>query len=132
MRYLIDTSVCIDVMQRSSKARARLAKLQREACCISSVVKAELMVGVHKSRYSSRQAEILEAFLDGLTILPFEEAAADIYGALRARLEKAGIIIGANDMLIAAHTMSEKLTLITSDEHFARIARLKVNVWTKA
>lgn len=131
MKYLIDTSVCIDVMQGKAKARSELSKLKREACCISSIVKAELMVGVHKSRYSSRQKQILEAFLEGLEVLPFDEAAADLYGDLRAKLESAGTAVGGNDMLIAAHAISAKLTLLTSDKHSERIDRLKVKVWAK-
>lgn len=95
------------------------------------MVKAELMVGVHKSRYSSRQAVILETFLEGLAVLPFDESAADTYGILRAELEGSGEVIGANDLLIAAHAMSAKLTLVTSDGHFKRVKRLKVKVWAK-
>jgi len=83
------------------------------------VVKAELMVGVHKAKYSSRQSEILEIFLDGLTVLPFDEPAADAYGSLRAKLESAGTRIGARAMLIAAHAISSKLTLVTSDERLS-------------
>jgi len=131
MKYLIDTSVCIDVMQRRGQARAKLAKLRREQCCISSVVKAELMVGVHKADDPQCQAKILEAFLAGLTVLPFNETAADAYGKLRAALEAGGAVIGANDMLIAAHALSAKLTLLTSDGHFERVEKLKLKLWKK-
>lgn len=131
MKYLIDTSVCIDVMKRSTKSRARLAKRSRRACCISSVVKGELMVGVHKAQYLARQARILETFLEGLQVVAFDEGAADRYGMLRAKLEASGKAIGANDMLIAAHAMSRKLTLITSDGHFKRVEGLKLELWEK-
>ncbi len=118
-------------MKGGAGARAKLAEHPRSACCVSTVVKAELMVGVHKSNDPHRHAEILRVFLNGLQVLPFEERAADIYGPLRAGLEAKGEVIGANDMLIAAHTMSENLTLLTSDAHFARIENLSVEVWKK-
>jgi len=129
MKYLIDTSVCIDALRRRGQARAKLARLRREQCCISSVVKAELMVGVHKADDPQRQAGILEAFLAGLTVIPFDEAAADAYGKLRAGLE--GGVIGANDMLIAAQALSAKLTLLTSDGQFERVEKLKFKLWKK-
>ncbi len=89
------------------------------------------MVGVHKAADPNRQAKILEAFLKGLIVLPFDEGAANIYGNLRAQLEAKGNVIGANDMLIAAHTISAALTLLTSDTHFARVEDLSHEIWKK-
>jgi tRNA(fMet)-specific endonuclease VapC len=40
-----------------------------------------------------------------ISILPFDELAAQQYGIIRADLEKRGLIIGSNDLLIAAHAL---------------------------
>jgi predicted nucleic acid-binding protein len=52
-------------------------------------VAAELAFGVAKSG-SARNRQALEMFLAPLTILPFDDAAAWVYGDLRAELERRG------------------------------------------
>ncbi len=52
------------------------------------------------------------------------------YAKLRTSLEKAGTPIGPNDMLIAAHALSLRLTLVTANEReFSRVDGLKVENW---
>ena len=52
-------------------------------------------------------------FLSGITILPFDSAAALKYGSIRFDLKSNRQIIGANDMLIAAHARTPGLILVT-------------------
>lgn len=40
---------------------------------------------------------------------------AEIYGVIRARLERAGQMIGPYDMQIAAQAISRRLTLVTNN-----------------
>jgi len=52
------------------------------------------------------------------------------YGRLRTDLERRGQIIGANDMLIAAHALALDATLVTDNvREFERISRLKIENW---
>ena len=42
-------------------------------------------------------------------------------------------MIGANDLLIAAHARSQELTVVTNNtEHFRRVPALSVENWTLA
>ena len=51
---------------------------------------------------------------------------------LRLRLELAGTIIGANDLLIAAQAVAHGLTLVTDNEReFSRVAGLKWENWLR-
>ena len=61
------------------------------------------------------------------------EAPVDaIYGDLRADLERRGIGIGANDLWIAAHTLSLGLTLVTANQReFARVPGLTIENWLR-
>ncbi|MBU6298661.1 MAG: PIN domain-containing protein, partial [Alphaproteobacteria bacterium] len=64
--------------------------------------------------------------------VPFRAPADKIYAELRARLEKQGTPVGANDMLIAAHALALGATLVTDNEReFARIKSLKVENWLR-
>jgi tRNA(fMet)-specific endonuclease VapC len=52
------------------------------------------------------------------------------YGRLRAQLENAGQIIGANDTWIAAQALAEQAVLITGNtREFARIPALRLDNW---
>ncbi len=64
-------------------------------------------------------------------ILPLEyEAVNQHYAALRVFLERRGQVIGANDMLIAAHALSLDAVLVTDNvREFARIPDLKLENW---
>jgi len=65
-----------------------------------------------------------------LEILPFSGNAAVIFGEIRSMLEKKGQIIGAYDLLIAAHALSENLILVTNNvNEFSRIPGLPLQNW---
>jgi tRNA(fMet)-specific endonuclease VapC len=65
-----------------------------------------------------------------LTIVNWDEAAAEHYGDIRAGLEKDGRPLGAMDMMIAAHARSRGATLVSSDvRHLGRVAGLLVANW---
>jgi tRNA(fMet)-specific endonuclease VapC len=71
-----------------------------------------------------RQAA-LNILFDRLRILPWTREEALIYGDLRAKLERAGKILGNLDMLIAAHAISTNATLVTRDKAFAQVEDLR-------
>lgn len=54
--------------------------------------------------------------LAALDILPFDEPTDRRYGEIRQALEPMGTPIGANDLLIAAHTLAHGLILVTANE----------------
>ncbi len=97
---------------------------------ISTITVAELQYGVHKSARPTKNKEALEQFLLPLEIVEFDRAAANIYGEIRANLEKAGTPIGAMDMLIAAAAIANDLILVSNNiKEFTRIPELKLENW---
>ena len=62
--------------------------------------------------------------------LPFDDAAAEVYGRIRAALEAAGTLIGPYDLQIAAIALANDLTLITHNiREFGRVAGLRIEDW---
>lgn len=97
---------------------------------ISSITVSELQYGVSKSKQRENNQQRLNEFLFPMKILSFDENAAKYYGDIRYELERQGQIIGPLDLLIAAHAISEQLTLITNnDNEFKRIKSLSVENW---
>ena len=67
-----------------------------------------------------------------IPILSFDEGAVEIYGRIRADLERRGQIIGTNDLLIAATALAHNLTVVTRDiGEFGRVIGLRVEDWSK-
>jgi tRNA(fMet)-specific endonuclease VapC len=75
---------------------------------------------------------IVEEFVIRVAVHPWDSAAAQEYGQLRAALERAGNTLGNLDTMIAAHALARGSVLVTHDKAFARVKGLKIEDWTKA
>ena len=133
MRYLIDTNICIYIMnQRDQSLIQRFKKIPIGEICISSITLSELSYGVYKSSSLIKNKQRLQEFILPFHILFFNKKSAEIYGQIRSQPEKKGQTIGSFDMLIASHAMSEDLVLVTNnDKEFKRIKNLKIENWLK-
>ncbi len=93
----------------------------------------ELIYGAAR-RDSSGLTQRVRELVDGaLTVLPFDESAAEVYGSLRARLESKGQRLDEPDMRIASIALARDLTLVTGNvRHFGRVPELTVENWLEA
>jgi tRNA(fMet)-specific endonuclease VapC len=129
-KVLLDTDVCIAILNRDERVRAKLDQNRPSALRMSAVTLAELRFGVAKSKHAARAMTNLNVLLSKVGVLPFDEAATARYGELRALLEKRGTPIGPLDTLIAAHALSLSWTLATHNvREFRRVPGLRVDDW---
>ena len=130
MRYLLDTNIVSDLVRNpQGRVAQHIRKVGEAQVCTSIIVAAELRYGAAK-KGSPRLSAQLEAVLGVLAVLPFETPADAAYGLLRTRLEQAGTPIGANDLLIAAQTLSLGNTIVTDNEkEFTRVRSLRRENW---
>lgn len=128
--YLLDTNILSDLVRRpAGKVAQRIETVGEEQVCTSLVVAAELRYGAVK-KGSDRLNNQLETILSVLDILPLEHPADARYAELRTALERAGTIIGPNDMLIAAHTLALDLILVTANvREFRYVPDLRIENW---
>ncbi len=132
MRHLmLDTNICIHAIRRNApEVLRRLENTSPQEVAISCLVAAELWTGVMKSRERQRNEQALREFLNFVRVLDWPAEAALIYGEIRAALESKGRPIGAMDLLIAAHCVHERATLVTRNyDEFARVNGLKLEDW---
>ena len=61
-----------------------------------------------------------------IDVLPLSKDIVFKYADLRSQLEAAGTLIGANDLLIAAHALSLGATLVSADAEFLQVPGLQV------
>lgn len=127
---MLDTNICIYIINnRPAHVLERFQQYEMGDIAVSSITASELAFGVKKT-CSQRNEEALRLFLSPLAVLPFNEACVWHYASLRSELQAKGQVIGALDMLIAAHALSEKATLITNNvKEFERVPHLVVGNW---
>lgn len=132
-RYMLDTDTCSYIMKRSNEALlTRLRKTPVSEVCISVITKAELLYCVEVSPRRRHDQAALDAFLAFAEVLDLADEAASHYASIRAHLKTRGTMIGANDLLIAAHARSLGLILVTNNtREFARVPRLKIENWAQ-
>ena len=133
MKYLIDTNICIYIMNKRPPAVIKKFKrFELGEIGISTITVSELQYGVSKSDHRKKNADRLNEFLAPLEMLTYDQMAARVYGDIRFQLENLGQPIGPLDLLIAAHAISRDLVLISNNEgEFKRIKRLKVENWAR-
>lgn len=129
-RYLLDTNIVSDLVRHpSGTVTAHIAQLGAEQVCISIIVACEARFGAAKSG-SRRLAEQMERVLGQLETLPLETPVEEHYADIRNTLERTGMPIGPNALLIAAHARVLGLTLVTDNmREFSRVPGLGVENW---
>lgn len=129
---MLDTNICIHVIKNRPETVIRnFLKHEPSELCISSITYAELMHGVEKSQDAERNRVAITLFLSPLSVLEFDNYAAEEYGKVRTELERKGTPIGPMDTLIAAHARAEKMILVTNNtREFNRVEGLNVENWT--
>lgn len=139
MPFLLDTNVCIALINASSRGtaepvRARFAKAAAagEELWVSSIAVQELWYGVAKSVQIRANTQRLEKFLAGpVRLLEFTAEDARHAGEVRAALERPGRPIGAYDVLMAGQALHHRLTLVTANtREFGRVKELVWQDWS--
>lgn len=131
-RYLLDTNVISHIMQgRDNDLLNRLTTLAVGQVAMSSITLAELEYGLHRRGQPPRLRNALTQVLLRIDVLPWDEEAAVRYGELCNNLESKGINLSDFDMMIAAHAVSVKSTLVSRDKAFSQLSPecLSLEIW---
>jgi predicted nucleic acid-binding protein len=117
-----DSDVLIDALRGRDPAMARVASGLRAGILATTAVSVfELRAGARPGR----ERDTVDLLLGGLTILPFDEAAAVAAADVRRELEDGGQAIGMADYLIAGICIARSAVLVTRNRrHFERVSGL--------
>ena len=133
--YLLDTNACIQHLKgRSPLLEANMMSVGDASIVMCAVVAGELFFGASKSNHPAKAWAITERFVNRFRSYAFDDRAAKHYGVVRNELERTGMMIGSNDLLIASIALANALTLVTHNVgEFGRVKGLQVVDWqTKA
>lgn len=130
--YLLDANAISDISRRPHGPVAeRVRVTPPEQLCTSIIVAAEIRFGLERGVPASLAHQV-EQILGGVRIVPFEQPADQVYAELRADLYRRGLLIGANDLFIAAHALALDCTLVTDNmREFERVPGLRIENWRR-
>ena len=131
-RYLLDTNIVSYFVKGTNDGLVNRTEsgFKQQNIAISAVTRAELRFGIEMMDAKDKRRARITLLLNDLPTLPWGSAAADLFGQIKAQLQRQGKPIGELDTQIAAHALSEGLTLVTHNtRHFDRIAGLKLEDW---
>lgn len=131
MGLVVDTSALI-ALERSGRGAAELVgKLGEEAPVIPAIVYAELLVGVELAdsigRARRRRARI-EALVARCPVIEFGSAIAELWATMFATLSREGLMIPANDLVVAVTALYLDYGVLVGpkdEAHFRRVPGLR-------
>jgi tRNA(fMet)-specific endonuclease VapC len=127
---MLDTNTVSSFIKENPKVSKRISSLSMDKLCLSVISEGELLYGLAKKPNALNLHSIVREFLKRVDVLDWDSDVAEYYGSLRAQLERSGSLMGSLDMQIAAHAAQIGAVLVTNDQAFKRVHKLKVEDWT--
>ena len=130
--FCFDTDTLSAALRRNPSLAVirRLAVIPASCQFTTAITYGELLDGAAKRGSSSLADRVRGLLAHAITILPFDDAAAERYGSLRASLESEGKPLDEPDLRIAAIALSRSLILVTGNvRHFERVDGLEIQNW---
>jgi tRNA(fMet)-specific endonuclease VapC len=132
VRFLLDTNACIHFLNGTSdRLVQRILDAGPGKIATSSITLAELHFGAARSARAEANLERVEAFADELVSYLFDDDCAARFGGIKAQMFSAGRPTPDFDLAIAAVAMTNGLTVVTADRHFADVPGLASVDWMK-
>jgi tRNA(fMet)-specific endonuclease VapC len=129
MEYMLDTNTVSYFLRGEERVTERVVNTPVESLCISALTKAELFFGLARRPEATNLRRLVNEFLLRVEVLAWGSEVAEVYGRMRANLQKRGRQIKSHDMLIAAHALAVGVVLVTSDSEFHWIENLETTDW---
>jgi tRNA(fMet)-specific endonuclease VapC len=128
-RYMLDTDSVSFALRGQGRVAERILERRPSELCVSAITLAELRYGADLAG-SRKLHKLIDAFVSGVVVEPFDDQAAARFGEVAAALRRGGTPIGGFDTLIAAHALVTGATLVTANaKHFGRVAGLASESW---
>ena len=128
--YLLDTDTIIYSLKSNPTVKKNLEARIDVHMSLSVVTLMELYYGAYKSEKVASNLSKIKIIEKSFEIIPTEREVVDIFGMIKADLERSGTPLDDFDLIIAACALTHNLTLVSNNtRHFERIPGLKLDNW---
>jgi tRNA(fMet)-specific endonuclease VapC len=126
MSYLIDSDWIISFLNGRANAVELVGKLADDGIAVSIISCGEVLEGLRSAATTTQQVAQFTAFVEMVELLVPSLDTARRYAEIRADLRAQGLLIADNDLWIAATAIAKDYSLVTRDQHFSRVAGLRL------
>jgi tRNA(fMet)-specific endonuclease VapC len=130
--YCLDTNIWSYLLRQPNDLLiANLKSHPTSEICLTELIRAELLFGAKRSTKAKELTTKINELLSPFICLPFDSETSTHYAEIRFTLEKKGMPISPNDLIIAATARAAGATLVTNNiREFERVPNLRCEDWT--
>lgn len=129
--YLLDTDTIIYNLKGNDAITKNLQHHFQDPMKICVITLMELYFGAYKSEKVAGNLAKVRTIENSFDIISTGKECAEIFGMLKASLEKSGTPLDDFDLIIASCALSQNFVLVTNNiKHFSRIEGVKLTNWT--
>ena len=130
MRFLIDTNIIIYSLKKAGNVNNNFLKYKDDEMSLSVISYGELVFGAKKSSSVEKNLKTVENIKSIFPLVDVTPDVMDVFGELKAKIQKTGRIIDDMDLLIASTAIAENMILVTHNtKHFEKIPNLQIQDW---
>ena len=129
-RYMLDTNTVSQLLNKHPAVARRVVAVPITSLCLSAITQGELLFGLAKRPDAKTLHDAVRELLRRVDVLPWNAAAAEVYGPTRAATQREGRVLAPMDLLIGSHALSIDAVLVSNDRSFGQLPGLLVEDWT--
>jgi predicted nucleic acid-binding protein len=120
--FLVDSTVYIDFLRaRQDPVEALRPWLIHEEILCCGIIRCEVLRGIVNAKVHRRMRELFDA----LGVLDIDRSLWDETAQLAWTLDRRGVVLPLTDLIIAGCALRAGATVISSDQHFREIPRVR-------
>jgi tRNA(fMet)-specific endonuclease VapC len=127
---MLDTNTISQLIRVHPTVSRRVTTTPMASLRMSAITQGELLFGLAKRPEATRLHRAVRELLRRVDVLPWDSAAAECYGTIRAAMTRLGHVLAPLDLLIAAHALSVGAVLVTNDRAFGMVDALPIEDWS--
>jgi len=132
MNYLLDTDIIIYGLNKRSSVLSEFLNNKHIPKAISVITYGELYFGAKKSKKVEKNLATVFRIGEIFPILEVTRSIMEIFGELKANLQKRGESLADMDLLIGSTAIAMNYCLVTNNErHFSKIPGIQIENWSK-
>ena len=133
MSFLIDTNIIIYRLKNMGNVNENFLKHQNEQMSVSVVSYGEMVFGAKKSKAAEKNLQTVNEIKNLFPLIDITPDVMDVFGEIKAQMQKIGRPTDDMDLLIAATAISNNMTLVTHNtKHFEHIPNIKIGFKIKS